>query len=405
MAGSPTKTAWTALSALALGVVCVEHSGCGEDEGELAKHSAEVSGVLSDVLADTWPEVISPALDDARLEVEVLQAAAQAWSEAIEEGDTGHAEQQTAQSAWRTSMAAWQVLELMQLGPAGSSLSVVGGEDLRDEIYSWPTTNACRVDQETAEANWEAEDFFELNLVNVTGLDALETVLFGSSTDNSCPSQVPPNSDGAWTALGESGIRLNKARYAVRLAAHILVQLDAIQAGWESDYAQALARAGSSGSPFQTEEDGLNAIFDALFYLELRTKDRKLAWPLGLKDCGLDDCTGMTESPLAEASHTWIEANLSGFQRLYTGGDGAGLDDLMIAVGQTQIHLDLTDALAAAQAQSEALQVPLDQALSESPAQLQALHDGVKAVTDVLKNDLSTMLMLQIPTEASGDND
>jgi hypothetical protein len=77
----------------------------------------------------------------------------------------------------------------------------------------------------------------------------------------------------------------------------------------------------------------------------------------------------------------------------------------MIAVGQTQIHLDLTDALAAAQAQSEALQVPLDQALSESPAQLQALHDGVKAVTDVLKNDLSTMLMLQIPTEASGDND
>ena len=34
----------------------------------------------------------------------------------------------------------------MQLGPAGSSLSAVAGADIRDEIYSWPTINPCRID-------------------------------------------------------------------------------------------------------------------------------------------------------------------------------------------------------------------------------------------------------------------
>ena len=35
-----------------------------------------------------------------------------------------------------------------QLGPAASALTT-GGEGLRDEVYSWPTVNPCRVDQET----------------------------------------------------------------------------------------------------------------------------------------------------------------------------------------------------------------------------------------------------------------
>lgn len=407
MAGKHHRArSWASLGALALGAAATQPLGCAEDAGELSKHPAEVGEVLARVLEDTWPEVVSPALDESRTTMESLLIATDDWAGALEAGGEGTAEREAAQGAWRVAMGSWQRMELMQLGPAGSSLTTVGGQDLRDEIYSWPTTNPCRVDQETAEEDWDSSDFFELNLVNVTGLDAMEGLLFGSPIDNACPPQVPPNSDGAWEALGERGVALNKARYASVLGAQILSHLNTIDTGWtQNGFAADLASAGTQGSPFPTEEDGLNAIFDALFYLELRTKDRKLAWPLGLKDCGLDDCTGMIESPLSGESHQHIAENLAGFEALYTGGEGAGLSDLMIAIGQTQIHLDLTEALSSSQTQATALGLPLDEALTDDPEQVQALHDGVKAVTDVLKNDLATMLMLQVPSEAAGDND
>jgi predicted lipoprotein len=401
-----TARSWAALGALTLGAVATQPSGCAEDAGELSKHSTEVGNVLAQVLEDTWPEVVSPALGESRRAVKALLAATGAWTAALEAGDEGTTEREAAQGAWRVAMGSWQRMELMQLGPAGASLTTVGGQDLRDEIYSWPTTNPCRVDQETAEEDWGSSDFFELNLVNITGLDAMEVLLFGSLIDNACPPQVPPNSDGAWQSLGETGVALNKARYGLVLATQILSHIEAIDAGWtQNGFAADLASAGTQGSPFPTEEDGLNAIFDALFYLELRTKDRKLAWPLGLKDCGLDDCTGMIESPLSGESHQHIAENLAGFEALYTGGEGAGLSELMIAIGQTQIHLDLTEALSSSQTQAAELGLPLDQALTDDPDQIQALHDAVKAVTDVLKNDLATMLMLQVPSEAAGDND
>jgi len=408
MAGSQRLRSWSALGALALGAVAVHPFGCADDDGDLSKTSAEVQAALSQILVDTWPFVIEPALSDARAATQALIEATTEWEAAVTADNGANAARAEAQAAWRHAMAAWERAELMQLGPAGSSLTTQGGEDLRDEIYSWPTTNPCRVDQETAEEAWDDADFFEINLVNVYGFDALETLLFSPASENACPPQVPPNSDDAFNDLGEDGVSLNRARYATALGKHIISTIDAIHTGWDTagnDFAGVLERAGEPGNPFSSQEDGLNAIFDALFYLELRTKDRKLAWPLGLADCGLDDCTGMIETPLAGSSHTWVAENLQGFSALYTGNDGTGLGELMIVVGQTDIHLDIMDALEAARTTAAALDMPLDQALQDHPEELQGLHDDVKAVTDVLKNDLATLLMLQIPTEAAGDND
>ena len=108
---------------------------------------------------------------------------------------------------------------------------------------------------------------------------------------------------------------------------------------------------------------------------------------------------------MAGSSDQWIAENLAGFEALYTGNDGVGMGDLMIALGQTDTHLEIIDSLAIAQSTADAFNMPLDEAIDEDPDGLQALHDDVKAVTDALKNDLATLLMLQIPTEAAGDND
>ena len=73
----------------------------------------------------------------------MLVDATLAWREELT--DENH---QVAQDAWRDANAVWQRLEVMQVGPAGTAGRRVGGEDLRDVIYSFPMSNPCRIDQE-----------------------------------------------------------------------------------------------------------------------------------------------------------------------------------------------------------------------------------------------------------------
>jgi predicted lipoprotein len=411
-AGSSLNLSWMALGAMALGAFAVP-PGC---EGFGGKPDAvgadalpeEVRDALTGLLEDAWPAVIAPTLQRSSIAADGLVDAAIQWRDALDadgDADTAHT---AAQAQWQALMSAWQEAELMQVGPAGSSLTAAGGLDLRDEVYSWTTTNPCRVDQETAEEDWAASDFFTVNLVNVYGIDALETLLFSSPEDNACPPQVPPNSDGRWADLGDEGVSALRADFAIALAEHVADAIDEIHTEWDpdgADFAGKLADAGGSGSPFESQQAGLNSIYDALFYLETWTKDRKLGWPMGKRDCGMDDCVSQVESPVAGASHLWIQANLRGFRAVFTGGDQLGMDDLLDSMG----HESLTDSMLAALDEADAaaaeLNMPIEQAVADDPLALDRVFDAIKSLTALLKGDIATVLSLQIPQEAAGDND
>jgi hypothetical protein len=294
---------------------------------------------------------------------------------------------------------------MVQIGPAGSEVKVTGGVNLRDEIYSWPTTNPCRVDQVTAKFDYESETFFDDALVNVYGFDALETILFSPANENVCPSQVSINRDGLWTDLGADGIATSRAAYATVVSNQMVSNITDIHEAWNTGFADDLANAGQPGSSFESYILGVNAIFDALFYLETQTKDRKLGWPLGLTDCGEDDCTGEIETPVAGGSQDWLSANLEGFRTLFTGGDGGGMDDLLISVDNEQMVIDMIAALDAADSATQNLTMPLDQGVSDDLAAVESAHADVREVTTILKNDMATILTLQVPSEAAGDND
>jgi predicted lipoprotein len=379
--------------------------GCGP--GETAEPSPEAAA-LERVLAQVGPGVVLPAIASFEQELLDLQAAVLGWQGALATGD-GAAEREAAQLAWRAALDAWQELELLQLGPAGSSISVAGGQDLRDRVYAWPSLNRCRVDQETVIGAWAEEGFFADALVNVQGLGALEALLFGGPEENGCPAHTEPNASGAWAALGPAGVAQQRAGYAAAAVAELLVVAGALEDAWSpegGDFGALLASAGEAGSPYGSDSEALGAVFDALFYLELRTKDRKLARPLGLRDeCTGTSCVAEVEAQLAGASHACVAANLRGFRALFSGGEGDGLDDLLEELG----HGDLSDAifaaLDAADVAAAALTTPIEVAATTDPAPAVALHDAVKRVTDLLKGDLATVLAVQIPAEAAGDND
>ena len=400
MAGS--NASWATIAALAVAGACVVDKG-GQGGG------AADSVVAADFLAAVGPEVVVPALEtfaDSTVELEIALAD---WQAALSNGD-GEAERAAAQDAWMDAMVAWERLEVMQIGPMGTTVategSVVtpGGEGLRDEVYSWPTINTCRIDQETAIESWVAADFFTENLVTAYGLDALEHLLH-ADLDTVCPGQVPPLSDGSWAALGDDGVRANRADYALAVAGEMARMTEELIDLWSPEGGDFAGTLGAAADPYEDEQAALDAVFHAMFYLETVTKDRKLARPLGLRDCGEATCPEDVELLLSGMGVDAVRGNLEGFQVLFTGGDGVGLDDVLADLGHADLAEQISADVEAALAAADALDGPLDVLIDTDPDAVMDLHDAVKVVTDALKGDLATVLVLSIPEEASGDND
>ncbi len=387
---------WLALGGLAAGGLAWQACGAPGAAGDTA-----LAAAVSDALAAVGPSVVLPALADAREAATALQAAVQAWQQS---GDA--ADRAAAQDAWRDTMRAWQRVEVLQIGPAASSLTAVAGVDLRDEVYSWPTTNPCRVDQETVAGGYADAAFFDENLVNAYGLDALETVLFGDA-GNACPGQVDINADGTWDALGPEGVDAARADYAEVLVGGVVDRVGGLEQTWSpsgGDFSGQLALT-NAATPYASEQEALNAVFDALFYLETRTKDRKVAQPLGLRDCATERCPDDVELARSDAGLDAVIANIEGFRLLFTGGDDIGLDDVLVELGHGDLAADLLDRSDAALAAARAVEGPLEEAVVARPEQVEALNDALKAVADLLKGDLATVLSLEVPSEAAGDND
>jgi predicted lipoprotein len=385
-----SQNSWFALACLA-GLCGAQACLDGADE------PADSEWPIGDLLANIGPLVVLPALEAHRVDLVALEST-------LEDQRDGAGDQATSQDAWATAMATAQILELFQIGPAGDSIDVIGGLDLRDELYSWPTVNGCRIDQETVEEQWSDPGYFDANLVNSYGLDALEHLLF-ADLDNSCPSQM--DIDGLWEDLGDSGVQANRLAFALALTQGALAVVADLAECWATDGGDfsGLLTATTVDSPYSSPTEALNGVFDALFYLDSMTKDRKLAQPLGLTDCLEDRCLDDVEGLLSGTGLASLENNLLGFQTLFTGGEGDGVDDLLDRIG----HGDLADAIlentAQAIATAAALDGPLDQLIAEQPDTIEQLHGDLKAITDLLKGDLATVLALRVPSEVSGDND
>ena len=181
---------------------------------------------------------------------------------------------------------------------------------------------------------------------------------------------------------------------------------------WEDGFLEELSQAGAGSALFSDEQIALNAISDALFYLDTETKDMKLAIPAGLSDCLSEVCPGDLELPTSRLSKTAIVENLEGFRMVFTGGprgeaDKLGFDDWLIAVGSATLAIDVVDRIDAAIAAADAIETDLVTALGdpEGTEQTRDLYQAVKAVTDLLKADLVTVLDLELPQTAEGDND
>ncbi len=343
--------------------------------------------------------------------LESFQSAAVALDAAAAEAKTDPTGQTKAKEAWTKAIDIWQKAELFQFGPAGPT-TMPGGQGLRDSLYSWPLVSRCLVDQNIVSKAYEAPNFGTTALINMRGLAAAEYLLFYTGTDNACSPASGINASGSWAALSPVELAARKAHYASFVSAGIAATAQKLASAWragEGDFGAQLRSAGETGSAYTSEQMALNAVSDAMFYVETHVKDLKIARPLGVLDCASATCPEAVESRFAHHSRTHVRNNLIGFRMLMSGckdGEGVGFDDVLTAIGAATLAGKMTGDVNAAIAAADAIETDdLAEAIQNDPKSVELLHAAVKTITDSLKTEFVSVLDLELPQLVEGDND
>lgn len=340
--------------------------------------------------------VILPTFEAFEARAGALVTAVDAWCATPDDA----ALRSAAQDAWRAAAVEWQKAELMQIGPAMM--------ERHDTIYSWPLVNTCAVDQDVM-LRWNDPAAYDIStrLTNRRGLPALEYVLFAPSLAATCPPQTAPP---GWDALSEADRLAARCGYAAVAAADLAVQAGALVDAWSTGgYLDAFIASGDSGGAFSSAHEALNAVSDALFILDTDVKDMKLGEPAGIADnsCATvqEPCLADIEARVSGHSKQNIRANLDGFRLVFTGGEGLGFDDFLVAVNAADLATQMLADVDAAIAAVDAIPGTLEEAVQNDRDAVVAAHTAVRVVTDNLKSQFLTVLALDIPDAVATDND
>ncbi len=384
--------------------------GCGGGKGTDPAFAAgeEARRVVLTAIAD---DVIVPAYARFVARAEALVMAI----DGLEADPLETTARATARAAWASAMDAWQEVEVFQIGPAGATTATPGGAGLRDRIYSWPLTNPCRVDQETLSGAHTDATALASAPANVRGLDALEYLLFVSTSENACPINAQINTSGAWNAGDEAGIASKRAAHAASLARDLAASAKALETAWSptgGDFRGELAAAGQR-SVYATAQEALNSLSDAIFYLDTEVKDAKVGTPLGYFDCSTDICPEAFESRRSARSKANLESNVRAFRRIFSGADTTAeavatprhFQALLVAAGQGALAGQMLDAIDRIDASLAAVTTDLESAIQNDLVSVEAIYGAIKGLTDLMKTQFISTLDLELPKRAEGDND
>ncbi|HEU4412645.1 MAG TPA: imelysin family protein [Polyangiaceae bacterium] len=338
--------------------------------------------------------------------------------------DPSVANRDAARRAWEVANDLWQQAEVFQFGPAAPA-TLPGGRGLREGVYAWPLVSRCAVEQTLVAKGYEAPSFTATSLANTRGLAALEYLLFSEDTNNACGASASINTAGTWAALAADPAAFSaaKATYARVVAADVAQRVRTLADAWSpagGNFGAEVANAGAGSATYRSGQDALNAINNALFYVEVWVRDQKLAIPLALsmtRGCAMPVngiCPNTLESPFANRSQRNVRSNLVGFRKLFRGcdddaGAGVGFDDLLTGTGAegaelaTLMAAQLDASFAAVDALPEGAMTEASIA-AQKPA-VTNVFTSVGNLVSLMKSQFLSVLDLEPPVVSEGDND
>ena len=304
-----------------------------------------------------------------------------------------------ARASWATAMNEWSKMEGLLFGPVTSKvLDPYHGRGLRSFVHPWPQTSRCEVEKQIATKGWQAG--IDTVLPAGRGLFALEYVLYYPGSDTACLPASPAGQ--AWTALAPADLVKAKNDYAVAVADNVLSLALELRNVWLPEGENFKAKL-TTFQDYGSEQEALNVVAWAMFYLEEEVKDLKLA-----SNAGVITTDPTPETPFALVEIENIRTNVRAFRSLFQGcsadGTGVGFDDWLVAAGHQQLASDILGALGQLQTAVDAFP-PFGQASQE---QFKQLYETLRVLTNLLKTSLfgsASPLNLKLPATAPSDTD
>lgn len=338
--------------------------------------------------------------------VRSLLAATRAYEAAPTE-----ANRDAARAAFTAAFDLWQQEEMLRFGPSADR-TVAGGQDLRTQIYGWPDSNRCLIEEQIATQGYAAPAF-ATSAPTVRTLAAIEFLLFSTDANNICPPDHVINAMGAWQAMSATELVARKAAYARVVAEQVDAATTQLIAAWAgaSGYGAMVSTAGrgvTATALFETQSSALNAVVDGPFHLDNETKDTRVGTPLGVFNCEEESCLGAIESPYANRSRVNVRNNLRGARRILFGcaaGGERGFDDMLEGVGAGPIADQLRAKFTAAEQAVDAISSDsLAPAIEGDRARVLAAHTAIRELTSFMKAEFATTLALS-SRRVEGDTD
>ncbi|MCH2107763.1 MAG: imelysin family protein [Polyangiaceae bacterium] len=316
-----------------------------------------------------------------------------------------------AQTAWQDVQDLWQVAEFYQFGPAGRSGEydkggALGGQDIRDKVYSWPLVNACRVDQNLVRESYL--DGLSEASVNSRGLDVIEYLIFPPSDESSCGPIADIIVEGTWDEL--ENLPERRALYAQAAGVDLKNSIDELQTAWSADGGNFEAEFTQAGdlTVYETQAEAFDAVVSAALYIDTLIKDQKIGLPIGRSElCASATCPEDFEHQFAKTSRNAIQNNLDGFSNLVTGcgEEEGGLVVLLKDIGAGALATSLQEQGSVVKDAVEALEDDnLIDVLADDPDSLNSLHDELRTLSTLLKVDVVDALGINLGS-GGGDND
>jgi len=416
---SKVKIASILVSA-SLFIGCAGESDSQNNQGSRGSQAqVEQTFNFTQMMANYADNIIIPAYQTAQTQSETLigtNGAMNSYCNAIGT-DQELAAKTLAQTSWLNTMQAWQQTELSILGPAAENENAK-----RNAVLSYASsfpTSSCAIDQAVVLAQ-DANFDITSRAFNARGLSALEYLLFNNNLNHTCPVQIQQTSE--WNNLSDTLRKQQRCQYGVLLAQDITHNIERIVSDWSIDGGDYRA---TFVNPVNTP-DSLSALSDALFYIELETKDEKIGLPSGISvDCAQKTCPSGIESPYSETSFQHVRDNLVAFKTSFNGKNGLGFDDIIIARGfastAQQMNDDIDNAIAYIDTLNTSLlsqSVDFDsngsiEACENSQANpdtvrtvpMCSLYGYLKRISDALRIDFVTIVNLDLPNRGQSDND
>lgn len=278
-------------------------------------------------------------------------------------------------------------------------------------FYDWQTASESNID--IAIANNATDDSGLSSIDNRKDLVAVEYILFTAddTVTNSSNAAV-----SAWQT-DSADIQADRCDYAQLITEDLKSRSATLEASWNNfDLA----------SVSNSKQAAANEVTQAFFYADKQIKTAKVRNALPQATNENFDASKL-ESQFANTSKEHLINNLEGLKQILNAGDGVGIDDYLVAVGESEVATTLNAQIDSAienlgdidqgsmfAAINDATDVQgcintsvsgSYEASSNDIEVICAFQKTMKDLTDTLKGDFVLSTEFTIPASASGDND